>query len=40
MSEVAVFVVLFVVTVLIISGAVVAFMMYRKTLREAKNYER
>ncbi len=40
MSEVGVFVVLFVVTVLIISGAVVAFMMYRKTLREAKNYER
>ncbi len=40
MSEVGVFVVLFVITVLIISGAVAAFIMYRKTLREAKNYER
>lgn len=40
MSGVGVFVSLFIITVLIAAGAVVAFMMYRRTLREAKNYER
>jgi hypothetical protein len=40
MNNVGVFVTLFIVTVLICSGAAVAFFMYRRTLREAKNYER
>lgn len=34
------FIALFIVTVLIVSGTFVVFIMYRKTLREAKNYER
>jgi hypothetical protein len=40
MNNVGVFVTLFIVTVLICSGAAIAFFMYRRTLREAKNYER
>lgn len=40
MSSTGVFIVLFLVTVLVIGGASVAFLMYRRTLREAKNYER
>ncbi|MFZ1257966.1 MAG: TraM recognition domain-containing protein [Candidatus Saccharimonas sp.] len=40
MSNVNVFITLFVVTTLIIVGAITAFLMYRRTLREAKNYER
>lgn len=40
MGGAGVFVSLFIVTVLIASGSTVAFLMYRRTLREAKNYER
>ena len=40
MNNVGVFVTLFIVTVLVCSGAAIAFFMYRRTLREAKNYER
>lgn len=34
------FITLFIVTALIVGGATIAFIMYRRTLREAKNYER
>lgn len=40
MSNAGVFITLFIVTVLIVTSATVAFFMYRRTLREAKNYER
>ncbi len=40
MGSAGAFIVLFIITVLVIGGATVAFLMYRKTLREAKNYER
>jgi hypothetical protein len=40
MSNTGVFITLFVVTILIVTAATVAFFMYRRTLREAKNYER
>lgn len=40
MNGSGVFITLFIITVLVISGATVAFLMYRRTLREAKNYER
>jgi hypothetical protein len=40
MNGAGVFITLFIITVLVISGATVAFLMYRRTLREAKNYER
>ena len=40
MSGVGVFISLFIITCLVIGGSVVAFLMYRKTLRDAKNYER
>lgn len=40
MGGVGVFITLFIVTCLVIGGATVAFLMYRKTLRDAKNYER
>ena len=34
------FITLFIVTALVVGGATIAFVAYRKTLREAKNYER
>lgn len=40
MSPAGTFILLFVITFLVITGATVAFLTYRKTLREAKNYER
>lgn len=40
MSSAGTFITLFVVTVIIVAAATVAFLMYRRTLREAKNYER
>ena len=40
MSGAGVFISLFVVTCLVIGGATVAFLIYRRTLRDAKNYER
>ena len=40
MDGVGVFIVLFFVTVVIVVAAVVVFLVYRRTLREAKNYER
>lgn len=40
MSNAGVFIILFVITVLVVTFATVGFLMYRKTLREAKNYER
>lgn len=40
MGGVGIFITLFVVTCLVIGGATIAFLMYRKTLRDAKNYER
>ena len=40
MSGVGVFISLFVITCLVIGGATVAFLIYRRTLRDAKNYER
>lgn len=40
MGGVNTFITLFVVTVIIITGSMTAFLMYRRTLREAKNYER
>lgn len=40
MSSTGTFITLFVVTALIITVATIAFLMYRRTLREAKNYER
>ncbi len=40
MSGVGVFITLFAIVVAVVSGAFVAFLMYRHTLREAKNYER
>ncbi len=40
MNNVSVFITLFIVTVLIVTAAAVAFFVYRRTLREAKNYER
>ena len=40
MSGAGVFILLFVITCLVIGGAMVAFLMYRRTLRDAKNYER
>ena len=40
MNNASVFIGLFVVVVLVASAATAAFLMYRRTLREAKNYER
>lgn len=40
MSGVGAFITLFIIVVVVIVGAVVTFLMYRRTLREAKNYER
>ena len=40
MDGAGVFVSLFLITALVIGGATVAFLSYRRTLREAKNYER
>ncbi len=40
MSNVGIFITLFVVAFVVIGGAMVAFFVYRQTLREAKNYER
>ena len=40
MGGAGVFISLFVITCLVVGGATVAFMMYRRTLRDAKNYER
>lgn len=40
MGGAGVFVTLFIVTIVVLSGATVAFLMYRRTLRDAKNYER
>jgi len=40
MGGAGVFVTLFIVTVVVLSGATFAFLMYRRTLRDAKNYER
>jgi hypothetical protein len=40
MNTVSVFIGLFLVVALVATAAVVAFLMYRRTLREAKNYER
>jgi hypothetical protein len=40
MGGAGVFITLFIATVIIVGGSTVAFLMYRKTLREAKNYER
>lgn len=40
MGAAGTFITLFVVTFLVITGATIAFLAYRRTLREAKNYER
>jgi len=40
MGGAGVFVTLFIVTIVVLGGATVAFLMYRRTLRDAKNYER
>ena len=40
MGGAGVFVILFIVTIVVLGGATVAFLMYRRTLRDAKNYER
>lgn len=40
MDGAGVFISLFLITALVIGGATIAFLSYRKTLREAKNYER
>lgn len=40
MGNIGVFVILFAVTAVVISAAAFVFVMYRQTLREAKNYER
>lgn len=40
MGAAGTFITLFVITFLVAAGATAAFLMYRKTLREAKNYER
>ncbi|QQS21638.1 TraM recognition domain-containing protein [Candidatus Saccharibacteria bacterium] len=40
MNSTSAFIGLFIITVLIVSGATAAFLIYRRTLREAKNYER
>ena len=40
MDGAGVFISLFLITALVIGGATVAFLSYRRTLREAKNYER
>ena len=40
MGGAGVFITLFFVTVVVVGGATVAFLMYRRTLRDAKNYER
>lgn len=40
MSNAGVFIGLFIVTILVVTFATVGFLMYRRTLREAKNYER
>ena len=40
MGGVSAFITLFIVTALIVGGTTVIFIFYRRTLREAKNYER
>lgn len=40
MGGAGIFITLFIATVIIVGGSTVAFLMYRRTLREAKNYER
>lgn len=40
MSDVNIFITLFIVTLVVMGGAAIAFFVYRQTLREAKNYER
>lgn len=40
MAGAGAFITLFIITFLVIAGATVAFLTYRRTLREAKNYER
>ena len=40
MNNAGAFIGLFIITVVVMAGAVVAFLLYRRTLREAKNYER
>ena len=40
MNSANVFIGLFLITVIVAAGAIVAFLTYRRTLREAKNYER
>jgi len=40
MGGAGVFVTLFIITIVVLGGATVAFLMYRRTLRDAKNYER
>jgi len=40
MGGAGVFVTLFIVTIVVLTGTTVAFLIYRRTLREAKNYER
>ncbi len=40
MGGAGVFITLFIITIVVLSGTTIAFLMYRRTLRDAKNYER